>query len=371
VSTRVRLLHEWVCQMEQVLPAARVTRSRVLAVFAAGVLWANAVTLRQVAAALPLAVTDPSTERRLQRFLANTAVDLATLWQPLLPVLLRSLGGREVVLVFDPTPYRDCATILCVGVICRQRTLPLLWRVMPQQDPWPARLRDVLPPMLATIAAALPPGATVTLLADRGVVGPTLLDAAQAVGFHVVLRLRAAAGEETRVRLGAGPEQSLADLPTGPGQRCHSPAAIFKDAGWRQGALTIHWDATAQEPWVLFSDRPGGPDRVREYRQRVRAEATYQDEKGRGFGLERSKIVALDRIERLLLALHLALWWAYGLGLQVVRGGQRYRFDRRDRRELSLVRLGRTACTKALDQDHLPTLPFRLTTTGWSFRWLR
>jgi len=40
---------------------------------------------------------------------------------------------------------------------------------------------------------------------------------------------------------------------------------------------------------------------VHEYRQRVRAEATYQDEKTRGIGLDASKITALERIERLLL----------------------------------------------------------------------
>lgn len=370
MSTRVRLLHEWMRQMEAVLPAARVTRSRVLAVFAAGVLWANGVTLLKVAAKLPLTATDPSVERRLRRFLSNPAVSVATLWQPLLPALLARLGGREVLLVFDPTPYRDCATILVVGVVVRHRVLPLLWRVMPQQEPWPQRLPEGLAPMLAAIAAALPPGTTVTLLTDRGVVGPGVLDAARAVGFHVVLRLRAGAGEATRVRLGDGPEQRLADLPTGPGQRFGAPAAIFKGAGWRQGELTIHWDATAQEPWVLFADRPAGIDRVREYRRRARAEATYQDAKTRGFDLEQSKIAAVDRLERLLLAVHLALWWAYGLGLQVLRTGQRYRFDRRDRRDLSLIRLGHAACTNALDHDRQPTLPFRHTPLGWSFRWL-
>jgi len=358
-------------QMEALLPEARATRVRVLALFAAGVLWANSVTLLKVAAALPLAATDPSTERRLRRFLTNPAVSGATLWQPLLPVLLAALGRRELSVVFDPTPYRDGATILCLGVVVRHRILPLAWRVMPQQDPWPDRLRAVLEPMLAEIAAAVPAGGQVTLLADRGLVGPGLVDAAQAVGWHIVLRLRAGAGEETRVRLGDGPEQRLADLPSGPGQRCHGPAAIFKGAGWRHGSLTIHWDRAATEPWVLFSDRPGGAERVREYRQRARAEATYQDEKGRGFALERSKIVALDRLERLLLPLHLALWWAYGLGLQAIRNGQRHRFDRRDRRELSLVRLGRTACLKAFDHDRLPPLPFRHTPTGWVFPWLR
>lgn len=370
MSTRVRLLHEWMRQVEALLPAARVTRSRVLALFAAGVLWATSVTLLKVAATLPVAATDPSLERRLRRFLANPAVDVASLWQPLLPALLARLGGRDLLLVFDPTPYRDCATLLVVGVVVRQRVLPLMWQVMPQQAAWPERLREVLARLLGDIAAALPAATTVTLLADRGLVGPAVLDAAADVGFHVVLRLRAGAGEATRVRLGDGPEQRLADLPTGPGQRYRGPAAIFKAAGWRTGELTVHWDAAAKEPWVLFSDRPAGPDRVREYRRRAHAEATYQDEKRRGFDLEASKVVGLDRIERLLLAVHLALWWAYGLGLQTIRTGHRARFDRRDRRELSLVRLGRTACTALLDLNHRPALPFRLTPHGWSFRWL-
>jgi hypothetical protein len=356
-------------QVETLLPSERVTRCRVLALFAAGIVWAGSVTLLKVAAALPVPATDPSTERRFKRFLTNPSVTVDALWQPLLPVLLRGLGRREVLLVFDPTPYRGCATVLVVGVVCRHRILPLAWRVMPQQDPWPQPLRETLEPLLRAIAAALPPGTTATLLADRGLVGPTVVDCARAVGFHVVLRLRAGAGEETRVRLDGGPECRVADLPTAPGQRLASPAAIFKEAGWRTGFLTIHWDRAAAEPWVLFSDRPAGPARVREYRTRARAEATYADEKGRGFVLERSKVVALDRLERLLLAVHLALWWAYGLGLRVVRNGWRRRFDRRDRRDLSLVRLGRTACLEALDHDRLPALPFRLTPRGWLFPW--
>lgn len=370
MSSRLRVLHEWVRQVEAVLPAARVTRARVLALFAAGMLWADSVTLLKVAAKLPLGATDPSTERRLRRFVANPAVTVASLWVPLLPVLLRRLGGRELLLVFDPTPYRGDATILVVGVVVRHRVLPLLWRVVPQQTAWPERLGPLLVGMLTTIAAALPPGTTATLLADRGLVGPAVIDAARAAGFAVVLRLRAGDKEDTRVRLGAGPAQRLADLPTRPGQRYAGPAAIFKDAGWRDGFLTIHWDRAATEPWVLFSDRPPGPDRVRDYRRRARAEATYQDEKSRGFDLEASKIMALDRIERLLLAVHLALWWGYGLGLQVVRRGHRRRYDRPDRRDLSLLRLGRTACAEALDLGQHLTLPFRSTPLGWSFRWL-
>jgi hypothetical protein len=82
-------------------------------------------------------------------------------------------------------------------------------------------------------------------------------------------------------------------------------------------------------------------------------------------------VVVLERIDRLLLVLHLALWWAFGLGLQTIRTGERRRFDRRDRRELSLVRLGITACLDTLHHDQIPALPFRLTSAGWVFPWLR
>jgi hypothetical protein len=371
MPTRRQVLHAWTRQVHTLLPAVHASRAATLAAFALGVLWSGTVTLLKVAAALPLAATDASIERRWRRFLANDRVTLPTLWRPLLPSLLAGLGQRELLFVFDPTPYRDCATLLCLGVVCRGRVLPVAWRAMPQQTAWPQRLEAILAAMLADVAAALPPATTATLLGDRGLVGPALIDAAQRVGWHVVLRLRASAGEATWVRLGDGTEQRLAALPTGPGQRWDAPAAIFKAAGWRQGSLTIRWDATAKEPWVLFSDRPGGAARVHEYRRRTKAEATYQDAKGRGFALEQSKVVAPQRLERLLLVLHLALWWAFGLGLQAIRNGTRRRFDRRDRRDLSVVRLGLTACRDALNHDQLPSLPFRLTTAGWVFPWLR
>jgi len=54
VSTRRRLLHAWIAQVEALLPGQRVTRSRVWALFALGMVWAGTVRVHQVAAALVL-----------------------------------------------------------------------------------------------------------------------------------------------------------------------------------------------------------------------------------------------------------------------------------------------------------------------------
>jgi hypothetical protein len=370
MPTRCQVLHDWIRHLHRLLPDVHAARTTTLAVMTLGLLWSGRVTLLAAAAALPLPARQVSTERRFRRFLANPQVAVATLWPPLLTALLAGLGPGEATFVFDPTPYQDRATLLCLGLVWRGRVLPVAWRVVPQQESWPARLEGLLEAMLREVSAALPPGVIPTLLADRGLVGPGLIDATQRAGWHLVLRLRAGAGEATLVRIADGPAQRLATLPTGPGQRWDGPLAIFKAAGWRTGYLTIHWAKGAEEPWVLFSDRPGGIARVREYRRRATAEATYQDLKRRGFDVERSKITALDRLDRVLLVLHLALWWGIGLGLQTIRTGRRPHFDRHDRRDLSLLRLGRMACLHALAHDRAPTLPFRFTTLGPVFRWL-
>jgi hypothetical protein len=158
VSARLRLLHAWMAQVEALVPHERVTRVRVLALFAVGMSWAGTVRVHRAATALPLAVRVPSIERRLRRFLANPAVTVETLWRPLLPHLLRRWAGQEVVLVCDPTPYRTDWTVRWVGIVVHRRVLPLSWRLVPQQQTWPATLKTPLPALLDPIAAALPPG---------------------------------------------------------------------------------------------------------------------------------------------------------------------------------------------------------------------
>jgi hypothetical protein len=135
VATRLGLLHAWMRQVEALLPTVRVTRVRVLALFALGMIWAETVRLHRVAAALPLAVRVPSRERRLRRFLANSAVSVETMWEPLLPVLLGRWAGQEVVLVFAPTPYRADWTVLWVGIVVQRRVLPRTWRLVPHWSP--------------------------------------------------------------------------------------------------------------------------------------------------------------------------------------------------------------------------------------------
>lgn len=371
MSPRCRLLHTWSADLLQLLPAVRVTQVRPLALFVLGMLWAGRVSLRSVAAALPLAVADASIERRLHRWLRNERVQVGPLWRGRLPALLASRAGQPILLVLDPTPHNGDATILLLGLVCRRRILPVAWRVVVQKSRWPQPQISYLRAMIAEVAAALAPACPVTLIGDRALPSVELIDACQAVGWDVVFRLSADARQGHTVRLPAGRVCPVWDLVTGPGQRWAGPVAIFKQAGWRSLHLTIRWDQGQDAPWLLLSTQPGGPARVRAYRRRAHAEATYADCKTRGWNIEASRIRILARLDRLLLVLHLVLWWATQLGLRAIRQGQRWRFDRAGRRDLSVIRIGRAAVADLLDRlQHIPPLPFHRTSSGPVFTWL-
>ena len=342
MSSRPAIVQRLVDQVHTLLPALRITRVRTLAVLVCGLLWAESVALPRIAAEVPGTATDPSRERRLRRWLANPHVEVGGLWRALLPTLLAHLAGRKAILVFDPTPFTTRATILVLGLVHGHRILPVAWRIVPQQDgPWETAQTALMEEVMQEVAAALPESCAVTLVVDRQIGGTTVLDAGQRIGWHVVARIKAPRSQPVYWRAGPdAPVQPVWDLVTGPGQHWGGTGQLYPSRGWRDVGLTIWWDVGEDEPWVLVSDRPGGQARAHEYRRRARCEATYEDCKRRVFGLEASKLATLERLDRLLLALHLAYWWATRLGLAVIRHGERRRYDRPDRRDRSVVRLG-------------------------------
>lgn len=371
MSARHRLLHDWLRQVSALLPEMHIQRARVLALLAAGMVWSGSATLLKIAQALPLTAVDLSVEMRFRRWLKNDGVAARAAWQRLLPALLASRAGQDLVLVLDPTPQTHRFAILQLGLVCRQRVLPTAWRVVSQQRAWPQPLLAYVRELFAETAAALPPGCAVTVVADRGLTSAELIDLCRKFGWRPLCRLSADARQGCRARLADGTERPVWDLVTGPGQRWSGEVALFQGAGWRQVTLTIRWERGQRAPWLLVSDALGAGDAVRCYRRRMRVEATYEDCKARGWNIEASKVTILERFDRLLLALHLAYWWATQLGLRAIRRGERRRYDRADRRDLSMVRLGRAWLAERLEQcNRRPPLPFRWTPHGWTFTWL-
>jgi hypothetical protein len=128
--------------------------------------------------------------------------------------------------------------------------------------------------------------------------------------------------------------------------------------------LTIRWDQGWAEPWILVSDHVAGGAAVCRYRRRSHIEATFQDAKSRVFDLPTTKVCAPDRLARLVAALVLAVWWAALLALQAIHRGQRTRYERADRREIGLFRLGLVVFHHLCDHPCRRLTPFSTRAVG-------
>ncbi|MEO1668295.1 MAG: hypothetical protein AAFU54_26915 [Chloroflexota bacterium] len=66
----------------------------------------------------------------------------------------------------------------------------------------------------------------------------------------------------------------------------------------------------------------------------------FGDMKGHGFDLDSSRLRTADRLSRLTMVVAILYLWLVAQGEALIRNGQTYLVDRRDRRDLSVFRLG-------------------------------
>lgn len=367
MSAQRQVLQRMTDQFRTVLVGMHGARVASFVRLVVGIVLAHSVSLPKVEQALALGRKAGTTERQLRRVLANPNLAPEDVWAELRPVVLQDWTNRELVVVLDGTPQGKAFTVLTLGVVAHGRTLPLGNVVLPQQTSWGIDLVTAITPICDGIAAALPPGATVTVVADRGLSGPGLVDLCRRLGWHWVLRIAVTATTDHLARRADGRRVRLWSL-VAPVRWQHVEAvALFASAGERAGWLTVRADPRYEEPWVLFSDRPGGGARVQEYRRRQTIEPMFQDRKRRGCGVESSHLRHADRIERLLLAVDLGYWWLQYLGGDAIRHGRRREVDRANRRDCSRLAIGWRIVDRAIAAGARLSLPFHWRNGQWHY----
>jgi hypothetical protein len=70
------------------------------------------------------------------------------------------------------------------------------------------------------------------------------------------------------------------------------------------------------EPWIIALSEPPSKRRVLDCGMRWGSEPLFSDFKSRGFGITKTQWRHPDRIERLILVLTVALYWAASTGMQ-------------------------------------------------------
>jgi hypothetical protein len=317
MNAPITLWKNWQEQVKQVVAGVHGHQKKTLALVVMGVILSDSAVLQRIAESLYVHGINEakivSIERRLARFVANERVQVSKIWKPYLKQVLRYWKGKAVQLV------PDC-----------------------------------------------------TLSADRGSAGSPLVKLCRDRKFHSLLRV---CKEHTCRRWMAGcwtPWCAFQSIIRNEGQQWFGRILLWQDDQTIETWVSAVWDPGYKEAWLLISDQPAGRRRVHEYALRMRVESTFQDDKSRGWNLEHSLIEDLERLNRLLLAVFLAMWWVTYLAASCIHYGERHRFDRHDRRDKGFFRRRRLWVLDILPRARAAAalvccLPFQQTLAGWCF----
>jgi hypothetical protein len=335
------MVRQWRRGLEGLMPALHGHVLKCLAVFSVAMALAGHCHSGRLAAVAPCRrARAASRQRRWERLLGNRRLRPAAAMGQLARSLGPSLGGprRRVVLILDETPGGVKGRLRCMRLSAayRGRAVPLAFECYRAYLP-PLPVPRLLWRLLRRAARSLPPGAEVTLLADRGLCWPDVVDCCRALGWHFVLRLQ----RDTRLRLGGRVVKSAWELAGWRGARqAAAGAEVFRGAGWRGANVVAAWEPECREPWLLVTDLPATYRRCRDYCVRCWCEQSHRDDKSHGLNWHLSRVRDPAHAARLLLVMALATLLCLSLGTYVIERGLRGLFEPRARRLLSVFQLG-------------------------------
>ena len=370
------LWEHWRTQVKELLTGIHGHQKNALALFVIGIVVSGSAVLQRVAESLSLQGMNPakmtSIERRLARFLSNERVVVTKIWEQFLAQVLPFWHGKPMRFILDCTPFRDESTIVYLGLLVHSRVLPVAWAVMPGQEKWEERQWEIVARLLDQVipyfGQAQP---DCTLIADRGLSGFPLVKICHDRQWHYLLRICKEHTCQRKMGKGWSAWCRFDAWLHKPEQQWYGWAKVWKE-DTIETFVSACWMPDCEEGWILISDRSAGKRRVNEYALRMRVESTFQDSKSRGWMMEASLVKDEARLDRLLLALFLAMWWVSHLAASCMHHGKRDRFDRHDRRDKGIFRLGRLWLLDILRRTHnqadlIHCLPFRKVATGWRF----
>jgi hypothetical protein len=289
------------------LPAQNKKQRAGLALLAATMLDVRSANLMDLAASLPRAAARLDMRYQwISRLLGNARIAADAVMAPYGRELLARLAaeGRTVVLLIDQTQATERHQLVMVAARVGGRALPLACRVeetagaigFPEQ-----RLA------LEAVARLLPVGTRPVLMGDRFYGSPDLIAWCGERGWGWRLRLK----QELLVFEDGG-ESTLAAC-FARGEHLLSGIALTEKRVATNVAM-VH-EPGHPEPWIIALSEAPTVHRAFDYGLRWGIEAMFSDFKSRGFGLADSHLQRGERLDRLVLVMALALFWAVSTGM--------------------------------------------------------
>jgi len=287
---------------------------------------------------------------RIHYLLENPHITVERFYHPLLENVLAAFAHSSLILAFDTSVWWNQYCWVEVSLIWGGRSWTVAQTVLEHASASVAF--EDYQAVLEMAYAQIPPGCSVTLLADRGFDHKQLLQWLKAHQWEWAIRLKS----DVSLRLATGRLAEVDELWPPQGE------AYFYQNVEVYDEITAHFATahlpTASEPWAVLSSSPVSLKTFELYGQRFGGiEPHFKDYKSSGFELLRSRLRNAQQLTVLVMLLDIAHMIAVIVGLWLVRAGKRTLLDWHGERGLSFLQLGlREIARRCYQQLRLPSL---------------
>ena len=250
---------------------------------------------------------EKSRERYISRFLANELICPVSVMEGFIPELMEMAGsnGKTVILSLDQSKISDGFECLMISLPVGERAIPVVWHVIETKV---AIGFDVQERLLEDANAMIPEGLSILLAADRFYGTSALIGWCQKQGWQYRIRLKGNLifqHEGAEITASQAAQMQMAALEN----------AIFNNTTLKTNIGILH-ESGHKEHWFIAMDCKPSKYKILDYGMRWGIERLFSDFKSRGFGITKTHLKQTARIERLILILTIALYWAISTGIQ-------------------------------------------------------
>lgn len=277
-----------------------------------------------------------STERRFHRWLHNSRINVAALYQPLIRSVLKPWKDDRLYLSLDTSMLWDRYCMIWVCIPYRGRAIPVGWRVLKHGSSTVSlkTYRD----LLLRVKHSLPEGVKVILLADRGFVDGNLMRYVRhELDWHYRIRIK----QNIWFKPSNGPWRQGKQYHLNAGDvLLFGQVKLYKKKSIPSVYLAMAHVQGTDDYWCIISSERVTLQTFAEYGLRFDIEENFLDDKSNGFNLQKSKIRDAIALSRLCFVIAIATLFLTLQGTETVEQGQRRRVDPHWQRGASYFKIG-------------------------------
>lgn len=274
---------------------------------AASVLACRSVNTSDLAAILPRVVkSDEERYRYINRLLSNPKIIPNDVMSAYICDVLQEAGsdGRTAILMIDQSKISDGFECLMISLRLANRAIPVAWKVIETKG---AIGFDIQKRLLDEVAEMIPDGIKIMLAGDRFYGTSSLVYWCQKHGWQYRIRLKGNLVFEHN-------DSEITCLDAVKIKLKSLESVKFNRTDIETNVGILH-EKGHKEPWFIAMDCKPNKYKILDYGMRWGIECMFSDFKSRGFGITNTLLKHADRIERLILVLAIALYWAVSTGM--------------------------------------------------------